>query len=179
MRSPILGAFLAPLPLETTEQTSAQVCEITHRHPLGIEGARLVSVAAWRLANQQPLGILDGALTSSEDSFQQQLAWAREHTDPTPSDVVQRLGHGISATESVVTALYLAERHLERPFEELVTFAKQVRGDVDTILAIAGALWGIRRGASDFPYELVHRVEGARQMRDLAHRLAQARLPLA
>ena len=180
MRSPIVGALFADSDQAIVERISAQVCEITHRHELGIEGARLVTIAAWRAAHGLSLGVSEGELTSPAQEFSTRLLWAREQINneahPTPKDIVRHLGNGISATESVVTALYLAATHLERSFPELITSTKRVGGDVDTILAIAGALWGIHRGPSAFPPELVSAVEKAENMAALSERLDQIQI---
>ena len=180
MRSPIVGAIFAEHDQASVERASALVCEITHRHELGIEGARLVSIAAWRAARGLSLGIKDGELTSSAQEFSHRLQWAHNqmnrNREPTTKELIDHLGNGISATESVVTALYLASIHLERPFTELVTSTKRIGGDVDTILAIAGALWGIHRGPSTLSPELVASVEGTERMVTLSERLSQVSL---
>ena len=58
---------------------------------------------------------------------------------PTPRETRRRLGNGIQALESCVTALYVALALRERTYEELLAYALALGGDVDTIAAMAGA----------------------------------------
>ncbi|MFM7091319.1 MAG: ADP-ribosylglycohydrolase family protein, partial [Bacteroidota bacterium] len=46
---------------------------------------------------------------------------------------------------------YVAARHMSTSFEELMRFVQACRGDVDTIAAMAGALWGIGNGYERLP----------------------------
>jgi poly(ADP-ribose) glycohydrolase ARH3 len=62
--------------------------------------------------------------------------------------VAQRLGHGVAAHESVITAIYAALCHLDADFLDLLAFVAGLGGDVDTLGAMAGAIWGAHRGAA-------------------------------
>ena len=119
---------------------------------------------------------------SSNEAFSTRLRWARDHITavgaPSPKEVARHLGNGISALESVVTSLYLAETHLEKSFAELIESTKRVGGDVDTILAMAGALWGIYHGPQAFPSELVSTVEGTEDLAAFSEQLAEVKITL-
>jgi ADP-ribosylglycohydrolase len=91
-----------------------------------------------------------------------------------PSAVRRQLGHGVAATESCVTAIYIALRFLESSFDELFSFTAACKGDVDTIGAIAGAIWGARNGAEALPADSISRLEQAYRIRDVANALYEA-----
>jgi poly(ADP-ribose) glycohydrolase ARH3 len=70
-----------------------------------------------------------------------------------------------------VTAVYLALRFQRAKFQELLKFVIAVRGDVDTIAAMAGAMWGAKRGLTALPRELLDQVEDSERLLSLAGKL--------
>ncbi len=60
------------------------------------------------------------------------------------------VGTSVQSQESVVSALLIADRYRERPFEGLCV-AASIGGDTDTIGAIAGAILGATLGGDAFP----------------------------
>lgn len=66
---------------------------------------------------------------------------------------MRHLGNGVAAADSCVTALYLALRFLREPFDELMDFVIRCGGDVDTIGAMSGAIFGAGNGMSGLPEE--------------------------
>jgi ADP-ribosylglycohydrolase len=68
----------------------------------------------------------------------------------------------------VVTAVYLGLRHLREPFLELQAFVAHCGGDVDTIGALSGALWGAANGMSRLPEPSLNRLEDRDRIHDLA-----------
>jgi len=113
--------------------------EITHAHPLAIEGARLVAAAIARALDDEPP--LD--VTSRLPEYAQRIERARA------GGALRDLGNSVRAHESVVTAICLAQRSAS--FDELITAAVQLGGDTDTIAAMAGSIWGARHGAEALP----------------------------
>ena len=85
--------------------------------------------------------------------------WLQSVDEPMPAEVSRRLGNGIAASESCVTAIYIAVRFLKNPFTEMQQFVIHVGGDVDTIGAMAGAVWGAANGASKLPPDGLARLE--------------------
>lgn len=155
MRSPVLALFFRDRDeLLKAARVSAQV---THAHPVGIEGAVLIALAAHALMERKPaagvLEVLRPACSAPEirDRLAILASWADTGAAPTPKEVAARLGNGMTVPTSCPTALYLALRHLERPFEEMMRFIIACGGDVDTIGAMAGALWGIVNGPGKLP----------------------------
>ena len=110
---------------------------ITHAHPLGIEGAVLIARAVRGLP-----------LEPRAPEYRERLDAARDLSMP-PREVVRRLGNRVVAHESVVTAIHAANRFSD--FEEMMAFIISLGGDVDTIGAMAGGIFGARHGAAALP----------------------------
>lgn len=181
MRAPVLALYFAqPEALSQAVQTATR---ITHAHPLGIEGAQLVAHAtAAALRGATPAELLAAAAAHAQQpEFQQRLqcatAWLSAATPPSASQVARQLGNGIQASTSCVTAIYLAARFLGQPFIELHAFTRQVGGDVDTLGAMSGAIWGAARGQSALPTAWQQKLEQRERLERLAvalHLAAQA-----
>lgn len=75
---------------------------------------------------------------------------------------------GSRPQESVVTALYLALRFWNAPYVDLIQFVTALGGDVDTIAAMAGAVWGAGHGRAELPAEPIARLEDAARLSALA-----------
>jgi len=181
MRAPVVGlAYVRDL--KRVPQAAADSAQITHAHPLGMEGAVLIALATAHALRDTPgeaaLAQLKRACTQPamvEPLTQAQL-WLAEQSEPEPDEVAATLGHGIIAAESCVTAVYLAHRHMHAPFETLQAFVHACGGDVDTIGAMAGAIWGAARGAEHLDEAKLARLEDraridslAEQLHELAH----------
>ena len=156
MRTSVLSLFFTG-DLPTLVRETRRAAETTHGHPLGMEGAILISVATHKLLNRaEQLEALSSAASHCLSmEFQERLGlveeWLQTGRRPQPREVADRLGNGVSAQSSAVTALYIALRHLQASFTELIEFVIACKGDVDTIGAMAGTLWGTYNGASSLP----------------------------
>jgi ADP-ribosylglycohydrolase len=173
MRAPILALFFARdrSALISAARTSARV---THAHPLGIEGAVLIALAAHALLERRPaaqlLDIVRTECSTPEMSERMKTvaSWLESEETTGPRDVARKLGNGITAATSCPTAVYIALRHMQTSFEAMMEFIIRCRGDVDTIGAMAGALWGIVNGAERLPQV---RLEARDMLVDVATRL--------
>lgn len=155
--------------IEATVRLARQTAEVTHTHPVGVEGAMIQAVGAGHALRddfdadvllgdldvrvnteifRSKLGALPTALERSDDDY------ARSH-----------LGNGVSAGNSVVTALYCFL--VSEDFEDSVVRAVRIGGDTDTIAAMTGALAGARYGGSQIP-EMWTGVEGGERLVELA-----------
>ena len=185
MRAPVLALW----PFVTEQalaQAARQSAQVTHAHPQGMAGAVLLALATRALMTPgisadavltaARCALLDAEAEAFDPALRTASAWLAQGDAPTPSQVTRMLGHGITARTSCVTALYLALRHLEQPFEALIRFATACRGDTDTIAAMAGALWGARRGAQALP---TLRLEQQERLEDAAGRLQRCWLGAA
>jgi poly(ADP-ribose) glycohydrolase ARH3 len=164
MRAPAIGLFLFDRPDELPAAVKL-VSGITHAHPLAIEGAFLVAtVTAMALAGQSSSEIINklaqfGRLEPYVSKLGIANAWIASGDAPPARKVAASLGNSLAASDSCVTAIYIALRFLDRPFRDMQRFAVQVGGDVDTIGAMAGAVWGAANGIDGLPLEDLARLE--------------------
>lgn len=173
MRAALIGLIYASRPGELSDAVR-KATVVTHAHPLGIDGAALIARAAASLvqgdASCTVIDAVTGAL--SQSAFVARLSrarnWLESAKDVSRSEVVARLGNGVAAHESCVTALYLALRFRSQPFLELQRFIASCGGDVDTIGAMAGALWGTANGGSSLPVDQLAKLEQRERLVSLA-----------
>ena len=117
-------------------------------------------------------------LSSTGQDFTQQDGQALQASAsqaPSPREVQQQLGCDVAAQRSVITAIYLAARFKQQPIEALLQFGLQLRGDVDTVLAMAGAIWGAAHGRQALPTARLRQLEAAEHIEATARQLAALR----
>lgn len=161
--------------------------EITHGHRLGIEGAILIAVASRALLENNDAGQVIARVRQQcrADEFASRLnlaeRWLNEKHRPTPQEIVRQFGNGITAATSCVTALFIALMHLDQDFLQMMDYIIACGGDVDTLGAMAGGLWGISNGLSRLPQPALALLEDRARLEATARRLydyAEAALPL-
>ncbi|MCP4082636.1 MAG: ADP-ribosylglycohydrolase family protein, partial [Planctomycetaceae bacterium] len=129
--APVIGMFCVACPSELPE-LARDSARITHAHPLGLEGALLIASAVAKALNcTAPLEILSSASAQCQEApFLSRLSiaqdWLESSHEPTPSEVASRLGNGMAAQDSCVTALYLGLAFLDKPFMELPPTSPQM-----------------------------------------------------
>ena len=176
MRAPIVGLRYWNDAARLSAATRASA-EITHAHPLGIEGALIVAhAAAAAIASGDAEVIRDAARRQAmspefERKFEIADAWDRADVDAPPREIARALGNGTLATQSCVTAVHLATRFLDHDFNEMMACIVRLRGDVDTIGAMAGAVWGAARGVGALPAEAIEDLEDLPRLRRAAEQL--------
>lgn len=178
MRAPVLALYFARdrAGLIAAARKSAMV---THAHPLGVEGAVLIALAAHSLLEGRPTAEVLNMVQSecSAPKMAERMntvrSWIHSEERPSPREVATKLGNGITAPTSCPTAIYVALRHMKSPFEAMMEYIIACRGDVDTIGAMAGALWGIVNGAARLPQI---RLEARDRLVDVAMRMFQRHL---
>ena len=164
MRAPVVALFYCNRrnELAAAARLSASV---THAHPLGMEGAALVASATHLALRCCPaIEVLEGAAAVCElapfvTRLETARRWLKSGAEPVPAEVVRQLGATTAASESCVTAIYVAARFLYRPFLELHQFVAAGGGDVDTIGAMAGAIWGAANGVTQLPADKLEQLE--------------------
>ncbi|WP_210418657.1 ADP-ribosylglycohydrolase family protein [Aliikangiella coralliicola] len=180
MRSPVVGLYYAE---ETHEKVvgAARLCaEITHAHPLGIEGAILVALTtALVYKDLDTSEIIRHLLLTAETSpFRKKLekieAWLLHDSVKSPETVALELGNGVAALDSCVSAIYIVLTHREKSFDELLQYTIKVGGDVDTIAAMVGAIWGAGRGVDALPEQKLNKLEQCDRLKKLAISLASS-----
>lgn len=176
MRAPVVGLFYAARPAALMEAVDLSA-RITHAHPLGVQGARLVASATAKAATGgSPLDLVAAAAARCELApFRERIrtarSWLEAGATPTVEDVRRELGNGIAAVASCVTAVYLAARFLGAPFLEMQAFVAAGGGDVDTIGAMAGGVWGAANGAAGLPADRLVKLEQREKLLAVARAL--------
>lgn len=177
MRAPIV-ALCHPVNDDILWEYIGKSAEITHAHPLAIEGAYLIAVAtclALRDATDQEM--LDVLLASSEaPAYRYRLeicrSFIQQEKTPDLSEIRRHLGNGILAVESCVTALWFFFQYRDNSLIAMLTDICRLGGDTDTIAAMAGALWGACNGDGEVG-DLADRVEDIELIHELAVALYQ------
>lgn len=196
MRAPLIALCF---PLQSWDEVSIQellqhvthVSEITHAHPEAIEGAFIIALSVAYGLPQAGQTHSGGNVPSEKKTMLELLPLLEKHiknpvlrlkletcksmltqqTPATPSDVARHLGNRISARESCVTAVYLALAHEHNSFSALMDFAIRVGGDVDTIAAMSGAIWGSIHGINKLPTHEINQIESKDEISMLAEKL--------
>ena len=131
--------------------------EVTHAHPLAQQGASLIACAtafAYRgVDNATLISRLCGMSLAPAllGKLSVVSGWLADDADIKPRQAAQTLGNGISALDSCVSAIYIALRFRSLGFDALLAYSISMRGDTDTISAMAGAIWGAANGLYALP----------------------------
>lgn len=180
MRAPVLGLYFADEDEATIGQAAGGCAEVTHAHPFAKEGAALVALAtalaSQRQATPEILNRLSRYATSAEFAARLNTAssWLEAPENVSPATMARQLGNGIAAVDSCVTAVFLGLGHRHRPFSQMLDFAARAGGDVDTISAMAGAIWGAINGVEALPQASLAQLEDYGRLESLATQFAQA-----
>jgi poly(ADP-ribose) glycohydrolase ARH3 len=182
MRAPVLSLFVGAH-VDRLPALVEQASEITHAHRLAIQGAQMIAAAtSAALTDNEPDAIFDAAVKTADDpSWADRFESARmllaSQDEFSPSRVRKELGNRISARESCVTAVAVAVHFLQKPWHELMEFVIRLGGDVDTIAAMASAIWGGARGAGALPRSDLNRLEARERIQSLARHLWEIHQP--
>jgi poly(ADP-ribose) glycohydrolase ARH3 len=146
----------------------------THRHPLGVEGARLFAVAVALAVRGPPLdrdGFYRELLRHCRtDEFRWQARAARKLR---PGHAVGFLGNSLPAHRSVMTAIACFTTS-PNSYEGAVAKAIALGDDTDTLAAMTGALAGAHLGIEAVRAGWVARLEGGPRGVDCLRALADA-----
>ena len=176
MRAPIL-ALCFPKDLDALKQNVIRSSEITHAHPLAIEAAQLVALATRGALHDRAVTevIDDLSRLCDSDIYRKKMAFCIDALNSdrqvAVKEIRRRLGNGIAATESSVTAIYLAMKNREHDLLTMFAQIRELGGDTDTIAAMSGAIWGAFNGAGAIGQECIDHIEQSTIIIDLAHRL--------
>lgn len=180
MRSPAVGLFYAHDSEEGLVKAARATAAVTHAHPLGCEGAVLIALATALAYNDTNSTSIVERLCQRAESpeylsrLHKARAWLQAGSTVAPRTVAAELGNGIAAVDSCVTAIYLAMTFRDSSFNELLAFSIKLHGDVDTISAMACAIWGAGRGLDALPKSRLESLEQRDRLIALAHLLAEA-----
>lgn len=165
MRAAVIGLY-CPHDAERRAELADTAARITHAHALGRDGARAIAEAvALALSDGDAVAVLTAVGSRLSPPWQPRLQtahdWLTRQQQPAARDIRKQLGNGIAAIDSVVTAIYLALAYRDDDFDALLTAAIALGGDVDTIAAMAGAIWGAYRGDRALPAPALGLLEAA------------------
>jgi poly(ADP-ribose) glycohydrolase ARH3 len=152
--------------------------QITHAHHLGKEGAALLAYTIARLVGLDPAGrfevndtLSDLARFSHDDLYRQKMSAIKTFLSGADiQKVINGLGNGIEAFNSVPTAIYSFLANY-RSFKDAVVYAVSLGGDTDTIGAMTGALCGSYLGVDAIPEEWKVKLEHLEYIEELALKL--------
>lgn len=155
---------------------------ITHSHILGMEGAALQAMAiALAIADNPDKPLNTQSFTArllnfaTEDVYHTKIdkfGTLLEHPDDRQK-VVNQLGHGIEAFNSIPTAIFAFLSNAQ-DFISTVIYAVSLGGDTDTIASMAGAISGAYLGIDALPPKWQGLLENRGYILNLANRLWQA-----
>lgn len=179
MRAPILGVFFSADRAALLEAARLGA-SITHAHPLGVDASAMIALATARaMEDPTPDAILDAASDKRHPELAAKLERAAQLLekghDLVADDLREQFGVGMLASESPVAALCAACVYLDSDYKEMVRFLTSCGGDVDTMCAIAGGIWGAARGYEALPQGWLDKLEDAERILAVADRLSEAR----
>jgi len=144
----------------------------THRHPLGVEGARLLALAVALAAQGPPLDRRAFYRELARDCREEEFLWqVRAARRVRAGHSLGFLGNSLPAHRSVVTAVACFTAH-PGSFERCVETAIALGDDTDTLAAMAGALSGAYLGVAGVPARWVDELEGGPRGVDYLRALA-------
>jgi poly(ADP-ribose) glycohydrolase ARH3 len=179
MRIVPLGLFFHNSP-QLYEQACASA-EVTHAHPVGMDGA---AVQAWAIARA---AMLDPGETFPLETFTQELiAFSRTleirekmillqrliTEEALPDMAADRLGRTVAVHESMPFAIYSFLRH-PKSFAECLFCAVLHGGDRDTLGAMACAISGAYLGVGAIPSAWQKKLENRAYIENLANGLLE------
>lgn len=164
--------------IESLREVAYRSSQITHSHELGREGAALQAYAVAVALGTRPGSAFDaeGFLSRLVDFVQhavykEKLFKVKKLLGMDDVRVVvNELGHGVEAFNSVPTAIWCFASRADS-FKDTILLAVRLGGDTDTIAAMAGAISGAYLGVSGIPEQWYSRLENRAYIEELANRL--------
>jgi poly(ADP-ribose) glycohydrolase ARH3 len=164
--------------LNRVEHQAQVSATVTHKHPIGIDGARIMAIAVALVTRE---ALFDRGIFYSTLIGYAQTAELRDALEKasklTPDDTIGLLGTSVEAHRSVPAAIACFTSN-PSSYARVVAQAISLGGDTDTIAAMAGALSGAHLGMDAIPVHLLNLLEdgpqGRRYLDMLARRLYAA-----
>lgn len=170
MRAAPIGLYYHNRPKRIREVARASSL-VTHVHPLGLEGARLVALAtSWALTGkdtEETLALLLAEAQEPEYTEKLRLIKDMLASPPSPARAARELGCSVAAHESVPAAIAAFLFHGGEA-GEAIRYAIQMGGDTDTIASMAGAMSGAMGGAGTLPGQVLEKLEDRNMLEELA-----------
>lgn len=185
-------------------EVAANCTKITHTNLLGINGALLQCIAVHqsflhdKKSRIEPLKFCSELIAKMEEieksdstdenssAYQSKLQVILEllkKGDISSEEITEVLGNGISAFDSVPTAIYcflraqneIPQVHTENVFRRTIQYAVTLGGDTDTIASMAGAIAGAFLGNEGINPNLIEQCEFTKEMILIAEKLYDAK----
>jgi poly(ADP-ribose) glycohydrolase ARH3 len=176
MRAPIL-AMCFPEDEEKLNENIIKCSEITHAHPLAIEGAKLIAFVTYAALHDWDTEAVQQTMPTwcQSNEFQTKVAFCIESlqvSDTVEAKVLKsKLGNGIAASQSCVTAIYFALNFRNQSYDLMLDQIYKLGGDTDTIGAMAGAIWGAFNGCNAIDTSKIQSIENSAKIIELSEQL--------
>jgi poly(ADP-ribose) glycohydrolase ARH3 len=176
MRAPIL-ALCYPNTEKKLNKNIVKSSEITHAHSLAIEGAKLIAFVTYAALHDWCTERILKALPiwCYSNKYQSKVAFCIESIQvsdiPPIKELKSKLGNGIAAVDSCVTAIYFALKYRNQSYEMMLAQIFKLGGDTDTMGAMAGAIWGAFNGSDIIDKNMIQYVENSEKIIEISERL--------
>ncbi len=183
MRAPLV-ALCYPVIDQNLEDNVRKCSEITHAHPLAIIGAQIIARATvMSLHGRDSMDIINSLIQTHDESvYAQKLKICAELLEqsnlPRKKEIKRKLGNGMLALNSCVTAIYFGLKYKNSEFIIMLNDICRLGGDADTIAAMAGAIWGAANGSESIE-KLAENVENIEMIDTFARDLYKNNLKSA
>ncbi len=147
--------------IEELAEAGGEIAEVTHKHPLGILPASLLTVLLYKIVPMSPkqvreeidsivadtVNILDRIYKGKYDADKRYLkeltmkAVQLAHSNISDADAIRQLGEGWVAEETWAIALYCAIRHIDS-VEDAIIASVNHDGDSDSTGSVCGNIMG-------------------------------------
>lgn len=165
-------------------EAAAASAEVTHAHPVGMDGAAILACAIGQAVKLSPnrgfsssafaARLIDISRTERNRTKMERVRILIEEEIP-PPDAADQLGCSVAVDESMPFAIYSFLRH-PQSFEDCLFCATLHGGDRDTLGAMAGALSGAYLGIEAVPFLWRQKLENRDLIEGLASSLHQLTL---
>ena len=176
MRAPIVAMCYSDNQDELKENVNRS-SEITHAHPLAIEGAQLIAFLVYAALHDWKNEAIMCELPAlcSAQVYKQKIAICLELVQSNgytkSKNLKATLGNAITASESTVTAIYYSLTYRNDTLNNMLSQIHQLGGDTDTIGAMAGSIWGAFNGIELINAYTIQKIENSSYIIELAKQI--------
>lgn len=176
MRAPVI-AMCIPDNEKKLNENVVKCAEITHAHPLAIEGAKLIAFVTHAALNDWSTEAILKFLPiwCNSDEFKTKVTFCIKailmSNSVKTNEIKNKLGNGIAASQSCVTAIYFALKYRSQNHESMYTQIYKLGGDTDTIGAMSGAIWGAFNGYNSLDKNKVKKIENSEKILRISEQL--------
>ncbi|MBW2084216.1 MAG: ADP-ribosylglycohydrolase family protein [Deltaproteobacteria bacterium] len=153
-----------------------QSAEVTHAHPVGMDGATIQAMAISMAVDLDPVEafswreFIDRLILASQTKeirAKMNLVKALLTNQGSPGEAARTIGRSVAVHESMPFAVFSFLRH-PKSFESCLMCAVLNGGDRDTLGAMAGAISGAYLGIEAIPPQWISRLENRTLIEELA-----------